>query len=346
MLKKIASKMYEFVCQPSVRRIFGIIIFTSFSVLLYFQLKSGLDKFSAAELSAFYRQNLNSGSIALLLIILFLMPLNWLFEVFKWRVQMQSLEKICFGEATKGVLAGLSVSLFTPNRIGEFGGKLFFVKHQNRPSAFFATIMGSLSQWLVIVGFGLTGLSYLFVHKSGPKYFQDSAFYFICFIGLLFSLALLFYFRTAFIVSYLKKYAFFRKYFEKLSSNQLINYSNSDLFLLILFSKLRYLIYAVQFYLLIFCFGFNPEITVAFAAITLIFLLQTAVPMPASLGLPARGSIAVFVFGWLTDVEDNQILALQSGILMATFLLWIINVFIPALFGMIFLSRAVSKKQD
>jgi hypothetical protein len=68
--------------------------------------------------------------------------------------------------------------------------------------------------------------------------------------------------------------------------------------------------------------------------------------MPASLGLPARGSIAVFVFGWLTDIEDHKLLALQSGILMATFLLWIINVLIPAIIGMVFLSRAVSKKDN
>ncbi len=342
MLKKIFTKVADFIQLRWVRQFLGFILFIVFSVLLYFQLKSGIEKFSSDELYNFYRQRLRLSNILILFLTILHMPLNWLLEIYKWKIQIQPLEKNNFVHAAKAVLSGLSVSLVTPNRIGEFGGKLFFVKPENRAAAFYATLVGSLSQWIIIVGFGLIGLLYLYSGNYGPKYFQDGAVYFICLVGILLSFAMLLFFSGTKVLSWIKKTKLF-KTSVKYSYDSYINYSKSELFLMLLISTLRYLIYSLQFYLLIFSFGIEVNFLNGISAISVIFLLQTAVPMPASLGLPARASIAIFVFGWFMSDNMNLILPFQTTILLATFLLWILNVLVPAFLGIIFLSRVVSK---
>ncbi len=61
-------------------------------------------------------------------IVLLMMPLNWGIEAQKWRYIMEPKEEISFWRASKGVLAGASVSSLSPNRIGDFLGRVFVLK--------------------------------------------------------------------------------------------------------------------------------------------------------------------------------------------------------------------------
>ena len=62
-----------------------------------------------------------------------------------------------------------------------------------------------------------------------------------------------------------------------------------------------------------------------YAGIATIYLLQTIVPLPAIAGLLVRGSLAVFVW---SSFGANEISSLA-----ASFVLWIINLILPALIG-------------
>ena len=54
---------------------------------------------------------------------------NWFFEIKKWQTITTVIKKISFAEAAKQSLAALTVSLATPNRIGDYGAKFFILKN-------------------------------------------------------------------------------------------------------------------------------------------------------------------------------------------------------------------------
>jgi len=65
------------------------------------------------------------------------------------------------------------------------------------------------------------------------------------------------------------------------------------------------------------------------ACVAIVYLIQSSLPLPAMLSLLARGEIAILVFS-MFNVNEISILA-------TTFGLWIINLLLPAFFGLILL---------
>ena len=62
------------------------------------------------------------------LAVLLLMPVNWMLEGLKWKLAAGQQVKLSFGNAMRGVLAGVTIGTATPNRIGEFAGRIFMEK--------------------------------------------------------------------------------------------------------------------------------------------------------------------------------------------------------------------------
>jgi hypothetical protein len=135
-----------------------------------------------------------------------------------------------------------------------------------------------------------------------------------------------FYFNIGLIVPLARRLPFLRRlesyarnihFLEKISRAELAN--------VLAWSAFRYAIYATQYFLLLQFFEIKTEITAGYAGIAAIFLFQTIVPLPAVAGLLVRGSLAVFVWSHF-GANDLSSLA-------ATFVLWIINLILPALIG-------------
>lgn len=74
----------------------------------------------------------NTNNYLLIIITIILMPVNLMIEAYKWRYLVRKTEIITFVAAIKGVLTGITTSIFTPNRIGDFIGKAFMLK-KNKP---------------------------------------------------------------------------------------------------------------------------------------------------------------------------------------------------------------------
>ncbi len=92
---------------------------------------------------------------------LLLMPVNWGLEARKWQVLLRPLEKLPFWTSFKAILSGVAFSINTPNRIGEYGGRILYVKEGHRWKAVSLTIVGSFSQLIITLLFGLGGLVFL-----------------------------------------------------------------------------------------------------------------------------------------------------------------------------------------
>jgi len=283
---------------------------------------------SYLEIKAQFITILNTGSYFDLLIVFLLMLLNWSIDALKWQFLIQKLEKVSFWLALKAVFLGITVSMFTPNRIGEFGGRILCLQYANRIKAVLVTIFGNFSQLLATVIFGLLALSYFTLHFSFPVFtdFFDNTL-------LIFGICLLFIFLLLYLLLnisklsvILSKWKFLRKYEDYWSVFS--DYSTSEILIVLLASMSRYLVYSFQFYLLIKFVNIDITFIQSLTMSALTFLSMSVIPTIALTEIGVRGSVAIYFFGFLSD---NVI-----GIITAAFTLWIINLVIPAIVGTLF----------
>ncbi len=99
-------------------------------------------------------------------LVIFLALVNWGIEARKWQVLLKPLQKIHFLRAYRSVLSGLALSLNTPNRMGEYGGRILYVKDGSRLKAISLSIAGSISQLIITLIFGCGGLIYLLFFQT------------------------------------------------------------------------------------------------------------------------------------------------------------------------------------
>ena len=83
---------------------------------------------NADELFLVFVKNMHDNDVGWLLLAVLLMPFNWALETEKWRQLTSNFEPISFGKAYKAIFAGVLFSVFTPNRVGEYGGRILWVR--------------------------------------------------------------------------------------------------------------------------------------------------------------------------------------------------------------------------
>ncbi|MDX1406684.1 MAG: lysylphosphatidylglycerol synthase domain-containing protein, partial [Saprospiraceae bacterium] len=102
-----------------------------------------------------FRAQWSAGQVWLLAVAVGLMPVNWILETAKWRLLMRPSYRVGWKHGLQAIVSGVALSLFTPNRIGEYGGRLLFVPARYNWRAIVASLTGSFSQNLVHVTAGL-----------------------------------------------------------------------------------------------------------------------------------------------------------------------------------------------
>ena len=254
--------------------------------------------------------------------VILMMFLNWLVEALKWRYMISKIENISIMTAYRAVLTGITVSTFTPNRIGEYGGRVFCLEKGDRIKAVFITVLCSMSQLLVTILFGSISLFILFDEILIDKTFLSVALLILLNLFLLFS-----YFNISHIVNFLGKFKLiksFKKYLEVL-----VMYNYKDLIIAFIYSNTRYFIFSLQFIILLHVFGINISFMYAILSVMLIFFFITITPTITIAEIGVRGSVAIFVLGLFSS---NDIAILSS-----TTILWLINLIIPAIIGSFFI---------
>ena len=282
------------------------------------------------ELYIAFRQNFQLGNAPWLIAAILLMPINWMLENLKWRVLIRNFTKLSFSESFKAIWAGVTFSIFTPNRVGSYGGRILFVKPEHNWKAVIATLVGSFSQLLVIVSMGLLGLVYFsHFYLEVESYLLSSGF--LLGVGVISVFGFCF-FNVDLIIPFVKRLPFIH-YLKRFVKDIVVlkNYTRRELSEAVLYALLRYLTYCLQYFFLLRFFGIEVTLGTAMAGIATIYLIQTSLPVTPLLGIFARVEIAFFVWGFFSDNKLN--------ILASTFGLWIINVIVPALIGTVFIAN-------
>ncbi len=263
-----------------------------------------------------------------LIALLVLTPVNWGIETLKWLTLIRKVEYFSFWRAYKAVIAGVAFSLFTPNRVGEFGGRILFVRPRNALKAVTSTLVGSFAQQLVLIGFGFVGFIYFLSNFWKINAWALNGIILLS-IGLV-SILLIAFLNLNLIIPILKKITVLHRFKGVIRNVQIIRkYSVGELNRTLFWASIRYIIYSVQYYLSLRFFGIHLSFIHSAACIATVYLLQTSIPLPPLVGLMARGGVALKVWG-LFKADATSILA-------ATFTLWTANLLIPAALGMVFI---------
>jgi uncharacterized membrane protein YbhN (UPF0104 family) len=309
--------MKQFFQNKLLNTLIKVLMFGGLLFVLYRQL------FSNEKMDIAYQHFLLNfdGNFLLLSFVILLMVANWSIESIKWKLLIDKLHPISWLEAIEGILFGVTFSLFTPSRIGEFGGRVFAL-NTDRKEAIVSTIIGSLAQIVVNLSLGALGLLiYSIWYEKMDPYFL---FAFI-FIYVLMVAAIHFCFYNLDAVSTkFSNFSIFKRIYKYIHIIDL--YSNKDFLKLEILSIIRYGIYCLQFVLLLYFFGFQLSFSTAMILVAAIFFVQTINPINIALiDFGFRGNVAAY---FLAGFTANPI-----AIIATTITLWFINLIIPAIIG-------------
>ncbi|MGH1334612.1 MAG: hypothetical protein ACRBFS_00685 [Aureispira sp.] len=308
-----------------------VILVLALLAILYYQLFERKEV-TLGELYDLFGHQLSMQRLPILIGVMLLMPINWLIETQKWVVLLQPIQQLRVFQALKVVLMGLTGSLFTPNRIGEYGGRLLLLDPKKRYQAVYATLLGACSQWIVLILLGWWALMLAFAQEWLPL--SQIGLWVLLGIGLLSSIALLTaYFHLKRFLNWAITWKWATKWTAPIQETPFDYYEHRLLWKALAYALLRSLTYSIQYVGLLYFFGYESSLLLMLAGVLIVFLLQTGIPLPPSTGLLARGNIALFIFGSL------EASALNSSILAATFSLWLLNVILPAVWGAWFVVR-------
>jgi len=270
-----------------------------------------------------------------------MMILNWSIEAVKWKMLIGKIEKVSFFKSLQGVLTGISISSFTPNRVGDFFGRAFILRKASHVEGILVTVLGSMAQLLITV---LVGSAALMVFLPGvlPKALFSHGYLYMTILALVMLLDLLLlamFFNVAFLATLkekilrngLKK---IRRFFRVFAF-----YHNRELAITLLLSFMRYAVFSTQFYILLRMFDVRLPFFDALVLIALTYLIMAVIPTIALTELGIRGSVALYVFGLYFNQNGPASHAASLGIFSASTLLWLINLGIPALIGTFFVFR-------
>lgn len=283
----------------------------------------------------------NRVSVWFAIAIIALVPLNLFLESVKWKRLIDRLEKVTYNRAFTAVLTGLSVSMFLPNRVGDYLGKVFVLNHANRIESILVTIIGSIAQWIVFIAGG--SLALIIVFPSTAVFQQPNAlmYYIGLIIGLLLivllSLGVYFNLRVA---QQLVTLLFpglaprLKRYIHVFSL-----YSGYDLLAILCISAMRYIVFTFQFFLMLRMLSFSIPYTQAILALALMYMALTLIPTIALTELGVRGSVSVGIFTMLFEHTDYWNEQSVMAVLLASVIIWLINVAVPALTGVFFVYR-------
>ena len=257
---------------------------------------------------------------AYVLLFIAMAGLNWLLEIFKWRTLVSALQKIDVRNAAIQCLSALSASLWTPNRIGEYGVKPLYFPKDKRKKVMVLNLFSNLSQMLATLLFGIPGLLYfVFRYRIDIPAWKP-----LMVLGIVLLLLVAGY-------AFRKKQLLIRG----LTIQKLLNFLKSISLeirsRIVLLSILRYLVFSSLFYLLLAFFGITITLSEAAPLITAMYITASVLPSFFFTEVAIKGGVAIWLFSGAGDDEIPGLCAAVS--------IWFLNFVLPAIIGSFFVVK-------
>jgi len=273
------------------------------------------------------------------ILVFVLMFVNWSLEALKWKISVQGVQPVSFFKSLKAIFSGVSFSVTTPNRTGEYLGRVLYMDDGNRLRVISLTILGSISQLLVTIFFGLLGLLILRpditnMNLSGwMEWVKDLG---IIGASIAFIVLTVFYFRIGWLVKWIDKISAIKKYIWLI--NELEKTDTTLLLRLLSISLLRYLVFATQYFLLFRFFGVEVNWWEGFWATAIVFFVMAITPTIELFEVVKKMYVTKEIFAIFT------VNTLAIGFVTTT--IWCINLVIPAAIGSLLILGIKFFKKD
>lgn len=307
----------------------GPLLFAWLSVSIYRQIKHQSDVRQSWDL---IRSAFSGPQLGKFYFVCILMLVNFGIEARKWQILVNSIQQVSFWRAYRAVFAGQALGFNTLNGVGSSAGRVLFLKEGNRLRGMVLSVVGSMSQVIITFFLGLISLFYLRTHvfinthslDTLSVFWYDSLLYVIS-IGIVFFILL--YFRLSWFIQLLEKIPFIARY--KFFVQKLEEFHWKELTRLLILSFGRYVVFLVQYVLLLQVFEVNIAPLDAAGLVSAMFLILAIMPTISLAELGFRGKLSLQLFGMLSS-NAIGIVASAAGI-------WIMNLMIPAIAGSLFI---------
>lgn len=269
--------------------------------------------------------DINEFTFLMLMLVLMFMIIQWMIETRKWQLLMSGTISLSFTKALKMIFMGISFSIATPNRIGEFAGRIFHLPQEVRLQGTGFTFIGNFAQLIATciagaIGINLIDLDFVF-HQYTLFHFP------------VFSLQLLSPFITLFLLFiYFKAGVFFswvaHLNYMKRWKDQFIQLSilpTSILVKVLFWSLARYSIFLLQYWLMFKVVDLSLDFSQLCISISVLLFILSIVPTISLVELGLRWQLSILLFAPLT----SNVTALTMGVT----LIWLLNMILPAGIG-------------
>lgn len=271
----------------------------------------------------------DSPLLGLIVIAGLLIPVNWGFEAKKWQLLGQKLEPISYLRAYRSVMVGLTLGFITPNRLGDYAGRVLELKSAQRLEAIGAIFIGRYCQLVATVLAGSVGLFYFIFRFYWWSYPAVSLSVMLLLVGLSVTMLVLLFHAKAMVavVNAVKPLRHLVQYVAIMG-----DYSKREVSHLLWLSLGRYGVFLLQFIVLLVMFGVKLSVIEYVGGVSGTFFLKSVVPSVSLLSdLGVRELSAMYLFGLLGQAK------LQ--VLSASLSLWLLNIAIPSALGLVFVLK-------
>ena len=265
-----------------------------------------------------------TGPIVYLLLCISLLFVNIFIETSKWYLLCSSVERINYYRAFSSYLVGMAFSIITPNRVGDYPGRILYLGRSNTFRYANVSILGAAAQLSAIFLFGLAGLIYYNI--AFPCLIAKVALG-ICLAGNVF-IAIVYWRFEAWIpgmekIKWLKRFAVYGRLLNRFTIKRQM--------MVLCMSILRFGVFTAQYLFLLKWMNINLPWAEGFCMAALFFWIMAVIPSIALAELGIRGNVSLYL---LLHFSSNTI-----GILAATSGIWLLNLVLPSVFGSIFIMR-------
>lgn len=279
------------------------------------------------------RRSLTAANAAWLALVALLTPVNWALEALKWRELARKIQPIGFGEAFRGVLAGLSLGLATPANLGDYAGRIGSLKTADdvpdrRLETLGGLVVGNAMQFYVALLAGTLSGGY-FLAAVLPAPTPAYGLLLVLLVGTL-AFGLWVAARRRVVPRLFDRFGWLRPFARYV--RVVGQYSATELTRVFGWAVLRHAVFTGQFLLMLLVFNIRLPLPDALCGVSLVFLAKTVVPAFHFLSdLGVREFTALYFFGyWKIGPE---------AVVSATLALWVVNILLPAAVGTGYLLR-------
>lgn len=258
--------------------------------------------------------------------LVFLMFVQWGMEVMKWQMMLRPHLKLNLHNGFSAIFSGIAISMITPNRMGEFAGRVMHLPPNLRILGTAYTFIGNFGQMLVTWCFGWMAIA--LDHKVLHRLLQsEGILWLLPWIHLPMALIVMLmatvYFGSGKMIQRIIQLKWLAPF--KANLNALGEMSISTLGRVFILSGLRFLVFLLQYWIVFhYLVGSVPAYEM-FIGISFMFIWLSVIPTVSLFELGLRWQFAVLLFG---GISGNAV-----AISAAVTLVWLTNLILPAAIG-------------